>query len=70
MYYFTACAELGVQHLEKVLLSLPYKQWSFDDLQRVWEKLENLVKCEKIYSIGVADLDKSQLEQLYEWATV
>lgn len=39
-------------------------------LQPLWEELEGLVISKKIAAIGTSDLDKSLLEQLYNWAQV
>lgn len=41
-----------------------------EHLQPYWEELENLVQNKKIVAIGTSDLDKTQLEQLYQWAQV
>ena len=43
---------------------------SLEHLQPYWEELENLVQSKKIVAIGTSDLDKTQLEQLYQWAQV
>lgn len=39
-------------------------------LQPLWEELESLVQSQKIAAIGTSDLDKTLLEQLYNWAQV
>uniref|UniRef100_A0A8C1ZP84 GCS light chain n=1 Tax=Cyprinus carpio TaxID=7962 RepID=A0A8C1ZP84_CYPCA len=39
-------------------------------LQPLWEELESLVHSQKIAAIGTSDLDKTLLEQLYNWAQV
>ena len=70
MYLLAACTELGIENLETLLISLPDKHHTLESLQTVWQTLESLVESEKIYSIGTADLDKPQLEELYEWAKV
>ena len=73
MLIFAVLSELDVTFLETVLLSFPElenEDLTIDIIQPYWEKLEDLVKKEIILSVGMADLDKTLLEQLYNWAEV
>ncbi|XP_037057855.1 glutamate--cysteine ligase regulatory subunit-like [Peromyscus leucopus] len=65
---------LGVAQLDSVIIASPPIEdgvnLSLEHLQPYWEELENLVQSKKIVAIGTSDLDKTQLEQLYQWAQV
>lgn len=69
-----ATEELGISFVETVILSLSMFQTedeiSVDQIKPYWQVLEMLVAQERILSIGVADLDKKKLDELYEWARV
>ncbi|XP_030889660.1 glutamate--cysteine ligase regulatory subunit [Leptonychotes weddellii] len=69
-----ACSVLGVAQLDSVIIASPPiddgVNLSLEHLQPYWEELENLVQSKKIVAIGTSDLDKTQLEQLYQWAQV
>lgn len=62
--------DLGIGHIETVLLAFSEKRRNFETLQASWLKLERLHKCFKVFTLGVADLSKAQLEGLYNWAEV
>uniref|UniRef100_A0A8C0Q4G8 Glutamate--cysteine ligase regulatory subunit n=1 Tax=Canis lupus familiaris TaxID=9615 RepID=A0A8C0Q4G8_CANLF len=70
----SACSVLGVAQLDSVIIASPPIEdgvnLSLEHLQPYWEELENLVQSKKIVAIGTSDLDKTQLEQLYQWAQV
>ncbi|EGV94179.1 Glutamate--cysteine ligase regulatory subunit [Cricetulus griseus] len=70
----SACSVLGVAQLDSVIIASPPIEdgvnLSLEHLQPYWEELENLVQNKKIVAIGTSDLDKTQLEQLYQWAQV
>lgn len=69
-----ACSVLGIAQLDSVIIASPPTEdgvnLSLEHLQPYWEELENLVQNKKIVAIGTSDLDKTQLEQLYQWAQV
>uniref|UniRef100_A0A8C2R815 GCS light chain n=1 Tax=Capra hircus TaxID=9925 RepID=A0A8C2R815_CAPHI len=69
-----ACSVLGVAQLDSVIIASPPIEdgvnLSLEHLQPYWEELQNLVQSKKIVAIGTSDLDKTQLEQLYQWAQV
>ncbi|KAB1273299.1 Glutamate--cysteine ligase regulatory subunit [Camelus dromedarius] len=69
-----ACSVLGVAQLDSVIIASPPIEdgvnLSLEHLQPYWEELQNLVHSKKIVAIGTSDLDKTQLEQLYQWAQV
>uniref|UniRef100_A0A2I3RSZ9 Glutamate--cysteine ligase regulatory subunit n=1 Tax=Pan troglodytes TaxID=9598 RepID=A0A2I3RSZ9_PANTR len=69
-----SCSVLGVAQLDSVIIASPPIEdgvnLSLEHLQPYWEELENLVQSKKIVAIGTSDLDKTQLEQLYQWAQV
>ncbi|KAK2175732.1 hypothetical protein NP493_711g01021 [Ridgeia piscesae] len=62
--------DLGIGHIETVLLAFAEKRRNLETLQASWLTLERLHKCFKVFSLGVADLNKTQLEGLYSWAEV
>ena len=69
---FTVLTELDVTFLETVLLTieLENEDLTLDLIQPYWVVLEDMVKTETVLSVGMADLDKTLLEQLYNWADV
>ncbi|XP_036377691.1 glutamate--cysteine ligase regulatory subunit isoform X1 [Megalops cyprinoides] len=69
-----ACLSLGVSQLDSVIIAPPPlpegETLTLEHLQPLWTELESLVQSLKIAAIGTSDLDKSLLEQLYNWAQV
>ena len=63
-------AELNVSFFETVILSVPDDQRTLVNIQPLWSALEEYVSQQRIYSVGISDLSKTQLEELYNWATV
>uniref|UniRef100_A0A0B7B062 GCS light chain n=1 Tax=Arion vulgaris TaxID=1028688 RepID=A0A0B7B062_9EUPU len=43
---------------------------SLSTLQPYWEAMEELVSADKVLSLGICDLTKDELEDLYNWAKV
>jgi len=70
----TACVlvmgELNVSFIETVILSVPDDQRTLTNIQPLWSALEEYVSLQRIYSLGISDLSKIQLEELYNWASV
>lgn len=69
-----ATEELGISFVETVILSISMfeteEEITVDLIKPYWQVLENLVTQELILSIGVADLDKKKLDELYNWARI
>lgn len=69
-----ARSSLGVSQLDSVIIAPPLlldgEVQTLTRLQPLWEELESLVHSKKIAAIGTSDLDKTLLEQLYNWAQV
>ncbi|XP_045206584.2 glutamate--cysteine ligase regulatory subunit-like [Mercenaria mercenaria] len=68
-----ALTELDVKFIETALLAFPEienEDVTLEMIQPFWKVLEGLVHRELVWSIGMADLDKTLLEELYEWADV
>ncbi|XP_042617841.1 glutamate--cysteine ligase regulatory subunit-like [Cyprinus carpio] len=69
-----ACLSLGVSQLDSVIIAPPPlpegEPQTLTHLEPLWEELESLVHSQKIAAIGTSDLDKTLLEQLYNWAQV
>ncbi|CAC5377850.1 glutamate--cysteine ligase regulatory subunit-like [Mytilus californianus] len=69
-----ALKELNVSFIETVLLALPEFEdeddLTLDIIKPYWTCLEELVDSEAVLSLGIADLNKTLLEQLYNWARV
>jgi len=57
--------DLGVASVETVILSVPESMHSYDELKDLWKSLEAEVDAHRVYSLGVSDLNKAQLEELY-----
>lgn len=70
----TACVSLGVSQLDSVIIAPPPlpegETLTLAHLQPLWAELEKIVQSQKAASIGTSDLDKIQLEELYNWAQV
>jgi len=62
--------ELNVSFIETVILSVPDDQRTLNNIQPLWSALEDYVSQQRIYSVGISDLSFTQLEELYNWATV
>jgi len=62
--------ELNVSFIETVILSVPDDQRALEHIQPLWSALEEQVSQQRVYSVGISDLSKVQLEELYDWATV
>ena len=69
-----ACHSLGVSQLDSVIIAPPPlpdgDNQTLEHLQPLWAELEGLVRSNKVTAIGTSDLDKTILEQLYNWAQV
>lgn len=70
----TACQSLGVSQLDSAIIAPPPlpdgDTQTLEHLQPLWVELEGLVRSNKVIAIGTSDLDKTLLEQLYNWAQV
>lgn len=71
--------ELGTSYVETLLLSLsPTEEeedsdtpsMTLEKIQPYWEVMEELVGCQKVLSVGICDLNKEVLEDLYTWSKV
>lgn len=71
---FPVLTELNITFIETVLLALPEQDdeedLSLSVIQPYWEMLEGMVEEEKVLTLGIADLNKERLEELYNWAKV
>ena len=61
---------LGVTFIESLILSVPEEHTSLEYLKPLWSTLEEQVEANRVYSLGISDLSKSQLEELFGWAKV
>ena len=63
---------MDISFIETLLLAFPEMQENItvDQIKPYWEVLEDLVEQERVLSLGICDLDKASLEELYEWAKV
>ena len=62
--------ELNISFIETVILSVPDDRHTLEHIQPLWSALEEQVSRQRVYSLGVSDLSKVQLEELYNWAMV
>ena len=67
---YVVMGELNVSFIETVILSVPDDQHTLEHIQPLWSALEEQVTQQRVYSVGISDLSKVQLEELYNWATV
>jgi len=63
-------SDLGVTFIESVILSVPEEHKNLCQLQTLWAALEEQVACNRVYSLGISDLSKQQLEELFDWSKV
>ena len=70
MLCILAMGELNISFIETVILSVPDDRHTLEHIQPLWSALEEQVSRQRVYSLGVSDLSKVQLEELYNWATV
>ncbi|XP_013785995.1 glutamate--cysteine ligase regulatory subunit-like isoform X1 [Limulus polyphemus] len=65
---------LGVTLVDSLILAFPTlpapQKLTLLHIQPVWKILEDLVRNERVVTIGVSDLDSDQLRDLYEWAKI
>ncbi|XP_035827591.1 glutamate--cysteine ligase regulatory subunit isoform X2 [Aplysia californica] len=71
--------ELGTSYVETLLLAISpltgededsEQPLSLEIIQPYWEAMEELVSANKAFTLGVCDLSKDVLEDLYTWAKV
>ena len=54
-------AELGVSLIETLILAVPESQRDVESLMRIWPQLETLVDEDKVFALGISDLNAEQL---------
>ncbi|XP_067662476.1 glutamate--cysteine ligase regulatory subunit-like [Haliotis asinina] len=62
----------NVAYMETLMLSLPEvdEEVTVEQIKPYWEVMEELVLEETVLSLGICDLDKARLEELFNWAKV
>ncbi|XP_065829009.1 glutamate--cysteine ligase regulatory subunit-like [Oscarella lobularis] len=65
-----ACEELNVSYVDLVVLSFPGTGFTVDMLKPHWKSLEALKEKGIVSSMGICNLDKPNLEELFTWAKV
>ena len=66
----TALSELGLSSVTTLILTFPSGEFTLDSVKSLWKGAESLVASGVATDLGTADLDKTQFEELYEWASV
>ncbi|XP_064457267.1 glutamate--cysteine ligase regulatory subunit-like [Ornithodoros turicata] len=63
---------LGVTELDSVIMGFPWKgsKVTLEQMQPLWEAAEKEILQGRTLSVGVSDLDSSQLKELHQWAAV
>ena len=56
-------------YIDNLLISFP-SETSNECIQDVWLEVENCITDGSVLQGGVADMDKNELQVLYEWARV
>jgi len=73
-YDICACVlvmgELNVSFIETVILSVPDDRRTLEHIQPLWSALEDQVSQQRVYSLGISDLNAAQLGELFNWAMV
>lgn len=49
---------------------MPEEDLTLDLIKPLWEALEEMVEKRVVLSLGIADLQKPKLEELFNWAKV
>lgn len=62
-------SELDAGYIDTLLISFPPGSTSADK-QEVWQRAEECVSDSSVVNAGVCDMDKPELEELYDWAQV
>ncbi|BFZ05815.1 hypothetical protein BsWGS_08854 [Bradybaena similaris] len=76
--------ELGTSYVETLMLAVAPSSGDVDDdndddsvspvsldtIKSYWEAMEQLVSADRVLSLGICDLTKDALEELYNWAKV
>lgn len=65
--------ELGLSQVNSVILafpSTPNMELTLDHMKPIWKEAEMLFQEGVAREVGVADLNKDQLEELYNWASL
>ena len=68
-----AFSELGISHVNTIVLAFPSQpssELTLDHMTPIWKEAETFFHQGVAKEVGVADLDKDQLEELYNWATL
>lgn len=60
---------LGVNYVDSLLVSYP-ADTPTEDIQSVWTHVEECITDASVVNAGVCDMDKNELETLYNWAQV
>lgn len=66
-----ALTQLDVNRIESLIVAFPQtlnQKINLEQMQPIWKICEELVAQGYVSSVGVADLDLSQLSELYYWA--
>ncbi|GFN91386.1 glutamate--cysteine ligase regulatory subunit [Plakobranchus ocellatus] len=72
-------SELRTTYVESLLLAVAppndeeeneHNYVNMDIIKQYWETMEHLVTQDKVLSLGICDLNKEYLEELYKWAKV
>lgn len=69
----TTLSELGLSQVNSIILafpSSPTSELTLDHMTPIWKEAEMFLQKGVAREVGVADLDKDRLEELYNWATV
>ncbi|XP_011403973.1 PREDICTED: glutamate--cysteine ligase regulatory subunit-like [Amphimedon queenslandica] len=69
----TSLVELGINAVDTLILAPPSCQGqdkTMENIQKLWKGVEESAMQKKMSVVGVADLDKKELEELFNWAKV
>ena len=68
-----ALSELGLSEVDTIILafpSSPTSELTLDHMTPIWREAESLLQRGVAKEVGVADLNRDQLKELYNWATL
>lgn len=72
-YPWPVLEALGVEEMDSLILAFPVSSTSkltLAQMQPLWEAAQDMHVQGRALSVGVSDLDTSQLKELYNWAKV
>lgn len=71
--YFTAFEALCTDTIETLVIAYKSSEGLEDmlsSLKKIWSVIEEFVKAEKLFSVGLSDINTNTFIELFQWADV